>query len=172
MDENAGPRHHGGPGALSAAAASRLDADFSRYEPISRATSPGIPCAKPEEDDKKRYRQRTFAYFQQLPFAVEAETERDQALQEILKQLYIAIKADDFSPGALHWTRELYAWLNLKFEMTRELRAELAQLYYSLCLTPGLDNSASERFLRMVLSLTRSVAPHVLVCDDARKADM
>jgi proteasome activator subunit 4 len=155
MDENIGPRHQGASASLSADSAHQLLANFALYEPISRATSPGIPYAKSDEDDKKRYRPRTFAYFQQLPFEVEEESERDAALQGILKQLYIAIKAEDFSPGALHWTRELQGWLNLKFEITRELRARLTKLYYSLALSPGLDPTASDRFLRMVLTLTR-----------------
>ncbi len=155
MDENPGPHHEGSLGALSASSTSQLFANFASYEPISRATTPGIPCSKSDEDDKKRYRPRTFAYFNQLPFLVEEEEQRDVALQGILKQLYIAIRAEDFSPGALHWTRELQGWLNLKFEMTRELRAKLAKLYYSLALAPGLDATAADRFLRMVVTLTR-----------------
>lgn len=155
MDENIGPQHQGSAAALSASSASHLLTSFAAYEPISRATSPGLPFVKSDEDDKKRYRPRTFAYFQQLPFEVEEEAQRDAALQGILKQLYIAIRAEDFSPGALHWTRELQGWLNLKFEMTRDLRATLAKLFYSLALAPGLDPSAADRFLRMVLTLTR-----------------
>ncbi|KEY64125.1 hypothetical protein S7711_07470 [Stachybotrys chartarum IBT 7711] len=154
MDENVGPSHEGSAAALSTAS-HHLLTNFASYEPISRATSPGLPFSKADEDDKKRYRPRTFAYLQQLPFEVEEEAQRDAALQGILKQLYIAIKAEDFSPGALHWTRELQGWLNLKFEMTRELRARLTKLYYSLALSPGLDSTASDRFLRMVLTLTR-----------------
>lgn len=155
MDENIGPHHEGTLGALSASSASQLFTNFASYEPISRATTPGVPYSKTDEDDKKRYRPRTFAYFNQLPFLVEEEEQRDVALQDILKQLYIAIRAEDFSPGALHWTRELQGWLNLKFEMTRELRAKLAKLYYSLALAPGLDSTAADRFLRMVVTLTR-----------------
>lgn len=155
MDDNPGPRRGDHPAALSTNTTSHLLASFTPYEPISRATTPGIPYSKMEEDDKKRYRPRTFAYFQQLPFEVEDDTERDAALQLILKHLYISIKAEDFSPGAMHWTKELTAWLNLKFEMTREQRAKLAKLYYSLALAPGLENAASDRFLRMVLTLTR-----------------
>ncbi|KID77838.1 Proteasome activator BLM10 [Metarhizium brunneum] len=155
MDENIGLHHEGSLAALPASSAAHLLSNFHPYEPISRATSPGIPYPKADEDDKKRYRPRTFAYFQQLPFDVEEEQQRDAALQGILKQLYIAIKAEDFSPGALHWTRELQAWLALKFEMTRELRAKLARLYYSLALAPGLDSNTADRFLRMVLTLIR-----------------
>lgn len=160
MEENIGPHPAGSRAAFSAAAASHLVSQFLPYEPVSRATSPGIPCSKPDEDDKKRYRSRTFAYFKQLPFQVEEEAQRDAALQGILKQLYIAVMAEDFSPGALHWTRELQGWMTLKFEMTRELRAKLAKLYYSLALSPGLDATAADRFLRMVMTLTRCV-PHL-----------
>lgn len=153
MDENAGP-HHTLPSAIPPATSQFLSS-LSPYEPISRATSPAVPFPKHHDDEKKRYRPRTFAYLEQLPFEVENESESDAALQEILKHLYIAIKAEDFSPGAMHWTRELTAWLSLKFEMTREQRATLVKLYYSLSLTPGLDASASDRFLRTVLTLTR-----------------
>lgn len=142
-----------------ASAAAHLFSDFAAYEPISRATSPGLPYPAPGTDDSKRYRPRTFAYFRQLPFEVEADEDRDAALQGILKQLYISVKADDYSPGALHWTRELQAWLNLKFDLPRDQRAKLAKLYYSLALAPGLDSSTSDKFLRMVLNLTRCVPP-------------
>lgn len=155
--DNQGELRGDAPADVTASAALHLFSDFASYEPVSRATSPGVPCARPDEDDRKRYRPRTFAYFRQLPFEVEAESERDAALHGILKQLYISIKSEDFSPGALHWTRELLAWQNLKFDMPRDLRVKLAKLYYSLALTPGLDNSTSDKFLRMVLTLTRCV---------------
>ncbi|SPQ23299.1 c70c519a-c1eb-4eb8-9f62-1b709addebb8 [Thermothielavioides terrestris] len=128
---------------------------FSSVETISRATSPGLPCREQQEDDKKRYRPRTFSYFRLLPFEVEDDAHRDAALRGILKNLYISIMAEDFSPGALHWTRELQGWLNLKFEMTRDLRARLARLYYHLALAPGLESNTADRFARMVITLTR-----------------
>lgn len=143
---------------MSAAAAAQashfLINNLASVDTISRSTSPGVPLT-PDEDDKKRYRPRTFSYFSQLPFPVEGEQERDAALAGILKNLYIAVKADDFSPGALHWTRELHGWLNLKFEMVRELRATLAKLYYHLALAPGLDTSTADRFTKMVITLTK-----------------
>lgn len=129
---------------------------FPSVETISRATSPGIPCAEHQrEDGKKRYRPRTFSYFRLLPFDVEDDSHRDAALRGILKNLYISIMAEDFAPGALHWTRELQGWLNLKFEMTRDLRARLARLYYHLALAPGLDGNTADRFSKMVITLTR-----------------
>ncbi|KAK3987160.1 proteasome activator BLM10 [Cladorrhinum sp. PSN332] len=139
----------------ASAAASFLAGLVPGIDTISRATSPGLPCENREEDDHKRYRPRTFSYFRLLPFEVEDQAQRDEALRGILKNLYISIMAEDFSPGALHWTRELQGWLNLKFEMTRELRAKLARLYYHLSLAPGLDTNTADRFSRMVITLTR-----------------
>ncbi|EHL00675.1 putative proteasome activator complex subunit 4 [Glarea lozoyensis 74030] len=119
---------------------------------ISRATSPGHGVNG--NDKQKRYRTRTYPYFQHLPYKAEEEAERDAALEEILKQLYTAIKAEDISPGAVHWTRELRGWLNLKFEITRTLRVKLVKLYYMLALAPGLDYAAAERFESMFRTLT------------------
>ncbi|CAL3969190.1 unnamed protein product [Diplocarpon coronariae] len=117
---------------------------------ISRATSPGHGCPSNGADsEEKRYRPRTFPYFALLPYAVEEEIERDTALSEILRQLYIALKAEDISPGAVHWTRELRGWLNLKFEITRELRIKLVKMYYMLSMAPGIDWVAADRFESM-----------------------
>lgn len=163
--------HPSSAAAMSAAAAAQaahfLVQNLSSVDTISRSTSPGVPILTPDEDDKKRYRPRTFAYFSQLPFAVEEDHERDEALQGILKNLYIAVKAEDFAPGAMHWTRELQGWLNLKFEMVRELRATLAQLYYHLALAPGLDSNTADRFTKMVITLTKYATgflPALLTC--------
>ena len=124
---------------------------------VSRATSPGLGGSSNEVDPEreKRYRPRTFPYFKLLPYKVEEESERNAALEEILKQLYIAVKAEDIAPGAVHWTRELRGWLNLKFEITRTLRVKLAKLYYMLALAPGIDSTASERFESMFRVLTK-----------------
>jgi proteasome activator subunit 4 len=139
--------------------ASLMPNKYPFVETISRSATPVNPLDNKTPDkfdmEAKRYRPRTFQYFQHLPFKAEPQEQRDAALAGILKQLYIAVKAEDFSPGALHWTRELQAWLNLKFEMTRELRAKLARLYYHMCLAPGLDLTTSDRFARMLVTLTK-----------------
>ncbi|TAQ88041.1 hypothetical protein B7494_g3651 [Chlorociboria aeruginascens] len=124
---------------------------------ISRATSPGrgFSSIGGDADKDKRYRPRTFPFFKLLPYVVEEEAERNAALGEILKQLYIAIEAEDISPGAVHWTRELRGWLGLKFEITRALRVKLVKLYYMLAFTPGMDYAASERFESMFRVLTK-----------------
>ncbi|KAI0390234.1 hypothetical protein F5Y17DRAFT_80213 [Xylariaceae sp. FL0594] len=134
--------------------ASLLASSQSIGETISRATSPGLP-SDTNPADSKRYRPRTFAYFDLLPYKVEEEAERDAALHGILKHLYIAVKAEDFSSGVVHWTRQLQAWLSLKFDMSPELRAKLAKLYFHLALAPGLDYTEADRFSRMVVTLTK-----------------
>lgn len=123
----------------------------SYIEGTSRATSPGLGFGLNGGDSEmhKRYRPRTYPYFRLLPYPVEEETERNAALTEILKQLYVALKAEDISPGAMHWTRELKGWLNLKFEITRELRVKLVKMYYMLALAPGVDWAAADRFESM-----------------------
>jgi proteasome activator subunit 4 len=128
---------------------------------MSRATSPG---AGPQEVNgvlqdmgykKYRNRPRTFPYFSYLPYEVEDEARRQRDLSEILKHLYIAVEAGDFTPGAIHWTRELRSWLSLKFDPTKEQRIKLVKLYYELALAPGIEPSVSERFASMFMLLTK-----------------
>jgi proteasome activator subunit 4 len=128
---------------------------------ISRATSPG---GSPQEANgvfpdmsykKYRNRPRTFPYFSYLPYSVEDESKRQKDLAEILKHLYIAVEAGDFTPGAIHWTRELRSWLSLKFDPTKEQRIKLVKLYYELALAPGIEPSVSERFASMFMLLTK-----------------
>ena len=164
------------PGAAASFAASAggppptfLSGLIPSADTISRATSPGLPFSEAShEDDKKRYRPRTYSYFRLLPFPVEDDLHRDTALAGILRNLYISVMAEDFSPGALHWTRELQGWLNLKFEMTRSLRADLTQLYYHLALAPGLDPNTADRFSKMVISLTKCAHPPFAFCSSTR----
>ncbi len=103
----------------------------------------------------KRNRPRTFPYFATLPYPVEDEAQRQENLAEILKHLYIAIQASDFTPGAVHWTRELRSWLSLKFDPTKEQRLKLVQLYYELALAPGIDPGVGERFASMFMLLIK-----------------
>lgn len=109
------------------------------------------------EDQKKlsRNRPRTYPYFRYLPYEVEDEEERQRNFDEILQHLYVAVEAGDFSPGAVHWTRELRSWLGLKFDPTKEQRAKLVRLYYELALAPGIDITVAERFSSMFMVLTK-----------------
>lgn len=124
---------------------------------ISRATSPGGEPAgmNGEGEPKARVRPRTYPYFKYLPYPTEDESERERNLREILNQLYIAVESGDFSPGAVHWTRELRGWLSLKFDPTRTERINLVKLYYELSLAPGIDPNVAERFASMFMLLTK-----------------
>lgn len=128
---------------------------------ISRATSPGgeLPemngTASDDSYKRSRNRPRTYPYFKHLPYEIEDEARRQNDLQEILKYLYIAVEAGDFTPGAIHWTRELRSWLSLKFDPTKEQRVKLVKLYYELALAPGIEPSVAERFSSMFMLLTK-----------------
>ena len=139
---------------------SSLPSDKNASE-ISRATSPGGEPRDVNEmvtnasHSASRHRPRTYPYQRYLPYDVEDDERRLKDLDEILKYLYIAVEAGDFSPGAIHWTRELRSWLGLKFDPTREQRIKLVKLYYELALAPGIDPSVSERFASMFMLLTK-----------------
>jgi proteasome activator subunit 4 len=131
--------------------------NFHNANEISRATSPGGEPAEVNGDGelKARVRPRTYPYFKYLPYPLEDEAERERSLREILSQLYIAVEAGDFSPGAVHWTRELRGWLSLKFDPSRKDRTNLVKLFYELSLAPGIDPNVSERFTSMFMLLTK-----------------
>lgn len=128
----------------------------------SRATSPGGDWRQAngsvngaDDEDKNRTRPRTFPYFKYLPYETEEHSEREDNLNTILKHLYIAVSAGDFAPGAVHWTREIRGWLQLKFDLPRSTRIKLVNLYYELALAPGLDYLVAERFASMFMVLTK-----------------
>lgn len=124
---------------------------------LSRATSPGgwEPQESQGNKDVARNRPRTYPYLQYLPYEAEDNDQRQKNFDEIVKQLYIAVKAGDFIPGAVHWTREMRNWLGLKFDPTKEQRLKLVRLYYELALAPGIDVIAAERFASMFMVLTK-----------------
>lgn len=102
-----------------------------------------------------RSRPRTYPYFEYLPYETEHEEDILVNLEICIKNLYVAMLSGDFSPGVVHWTREIRGWLNLKFDMPRATRIKLVKLYYGLSLAPGLDNSLCERFASMFMYLTK-----------------
>ncbi|KAL3489336.1 hypothetical protein BJX62DRAFT_155398 [Aspergillus germanicus] len=131
--------------------------NFHNAHMISRATSPGgePDGINGEGEPKARVRPRTYPYFKYLPYELEDEAQREQSFRDILTHLYVAVESGDFSPGAVHWTRELRGWLSLKFDPTRSERIKLVKLYYELTLAPGIDPNVSERFASMFMLLTK-----------------
>ncbi|KAF2674377.1 hypothetical protein BT63DRAFT_449370 [Microthyrium microscopicum] len=108
-----------------------------------------------DEQNQGRSRPRTYPYFKYLPYKTEDEKEALANLETCLSNLFVAVSAGDFSPGVVHWTREIRGWLTLKFDMPRDIRIKLVHLYYGLSLAPGLDNSLCERFASMFMYLTK-----------------
>lgn len=143
---------------------------------MSRATSPGgepidtngTGNGQGTSSKKARSRPRTYPYLKLLPYETESEADRQQVFDEILKHLYIAVEAGDFTNGAVHWTKELRAWLGLKFDPTREQRIKLVKLYYELALAPGVASANSERFASMFMFLTKYACftRHVCQCSE------
>lgn len=124
----------------------------------SRATSPGGDWRQANggvDDEDEATRPRTFPYSRYLPYQAEEQSEREHNLETCLKHLYIAVSAGDFSPGAVHWTREIRGWITLKFDLPRSMRVKLVYLYYELALAPGLDPLVAERFASMFMVLTK-----------------
>ncbi|KAK2731633.1 hypothetical protein FQN57_003266 [Myotisia sp. PD_48] len=144
----------GSPGVLMAKSPDCNDGPI-QAKSIENGQSKANGAGLTDPFEKARSRPRTYPYLNHLPYDVEAERRRQQDLSEILKYLYMAIEAGDFSPGALHWTRELRAWLALKFDPTREQRTRLIKLYYELALAPGIDPGVAERFASMFMVLTK-----------------
>ncbi|GME47814.1 Armadillo-like helical [Neofusicoccum parvum] len=127
---------------------------------VSRATSPGAGWEDSNGDANakerpNRVRPRTFPYTKYLPYESESDAERLENLDACIKHLYVAVAAGDFSPGAVHWTREIRGWLSLKFDLPRDMRVKLIKLYYELALAPGLDILVAERFASMFMVLTK-----------------
>ncbi|KAI9664681.1 MAG: hypothetical protein M1821_006128 [Bathelium mastoideum] len=130
---------------------------------VSRATSPGGDWHEAngsangigDTEELGRYRPRTFPYQEYLPYTTEPDDAKRRNLAECIEELYIAVSAGDFAPGAEHWTREIRGWISLKYDMTRPQRVRLVKLYYELSLAPGLDFSVAERFASMFMVLTK-----------------
>ncbi|KAF1350733.1 hypothetical protein BDV97DRAFT_294388 [Delphinella strobiligena] len=114
----------------------------------------------PDLDDDQvsplgRTRPRVFPYTKYLPYQTESREQREQDVDEMIKQLYVAVAAGDFVPGAVHWTREIRGWMSLKFDLTKQQRTVLVKLYYELALAPGLEYAVAERFASMFMVLTK-----------------
>ena len=96
-----------------------------------------------------------FDYWSRLPYPVEEEAKRLADLDELIADLYVAVKAGDFAGGARTASRQIKRWLHLKFKMPKETRIKLIKFYYELSLTPGIDIRAADSFAGMVKTLAQ-----------------
>ena len=139
---------------------SDLDGTSSDHE-RPRGPSPGVDWhatngAMAGQGDRHAWSHpRTYPYWKLLPYDTEDEPERLKDLEDILTRLYIAVEAGDFTPGAVHWSRELRGWLTLKFDLPRPIRIKLVRFFYELALAPGIDPAVAERFASMFMVLTK-----------------
>ncbi|KAG4301750.1 hypothetical protein PCK1_001987 [Pneumocystis canis] len=104
--------------------------------------------------ESKNKHKKTFLYEKVLPYKVESEEEKLENLNRIIKNIYISLKANDFSRAAI-FSKELTNWLKLKFNLPCQTRAKLISVYYELCTTQGIAPSFQRRFESLFLSLTK-----------------
>ncbi|KAG4305040.1 hypothetical protein PORY_001715 [Pneumocystis oryctolagi] len=98
--------------------------------------------------------EKTFLYEQTLPYKVENKEERLKDLNKIIKNIYISLSANDFSKATM-FSKELNNWLNLKFDLPCQIRANLVSVYYELCITQGIAPNFQKKFESLFLSLTK-----------------
>jgi proteasome activator subunit 4 len=122
----------------------------SGHRPV-RVLTPSAPGAS--VDPQPPPAKEGYDYWTHLPYEVEDDETRIACLNEIIGDLYAAIKANDFDSGARVASRQIKQWLHLKFKMPKETRQKLAKLYYELSLTPGMDPSSADSFANMFKGL-------------------
>lgn len=98
---------------------------------------------------------RTFPYRKLLPYATEGQAECESHFDHCLEWLELSILAKDLASGAVLWANEISKLLDLKFDLSRERRTELARLFYSLALTPGMPCETAKVFAAIFERLLR-----------------
>ena len=117
-------------------------------DPVPRKILSATPT-QTTDDEPPPPPKEGFNYWNHLPYEVEDDATRFAHLNDIIGDLYTYIRAGDFEGGARKASRQIKRWLHLKFKMPKEMRKELAKVYYDLALTPGIDPSAADGFATM-----------------------
>ncbi|KAG5518001.1 hypothetical protein PMAC_000456 [Pneumocystis sp. 'macacae'] len=103
---------------------------------------------------KSKNHKRTFLYQELLPYKVENKKKQLENLNEIIRNIYTSLAANDFSRASI-FSKELSSWLNLKFDLPSQIRAKLVSVYYELCTSQGIALDCQKRFESLFLSLTK-----------------
>ncbi|QSL66846.1 hypothetical protein MERGE_001233 [Pneumocystis wakefieldiae] len=119
---------------------------FNKLKPPNNGSS---PILEPKNGHKK-----TFLYREILPYNIENKEKQLENLNKITKDIYISLAANDFSKAAI-FSKEINNWLNLKFDLPRQVRIKLVNVYYELCTTQGIPPNNQRRFESLFLSLTK-----------------
>ncbi|OLL23544.1 Proteasome activator complex subunit 4 [Neolecta irregularis DAH-3] len=101
--------------------------------------------------------EKTFPYFQTLPYQNESREYQLLILRDIKKNIYLCLEAGDYDLAADHWVAKQFAiWLDLKFSLPQDDRLELAKLFYHLALQPGIERNNHKIFGKAFVRLTKN----------------
>ncbi|KAI0050704.1 hypothetical protein FA95DRAFT_1581074 [Auriscalpium vulgare] len=78
------------------------------------------------------------SYAQALPYSTEPNSQMQQLLETICLRIVQSIEAKDYEPGFLQWDSMLTYWTYLKHPIPQATRVRLVDVYYHLCVTPGM----------------------------------
>ncbi|KAG0349377.1 hypothetical protein BG004_007004 [Podila humilis] len=79
-----------------------------------------------------------------LPYGNDLATEASEMLSNIIHHLGLALKAEDWAPGAMYWSKQLGVYLDLKYSLPLETRVGLAKVFFELTIAPGMDSTMVE----------------------------
>ncbi|KAK3820952.1 MAG: hypothetical protein J3R72DRAFT_28458 [Linnemannia gamsii] len=81
-----------------------------------------------------------------LPYANDLALEASEMLNNIIHQLGLALKSEDYAPGALYWGKQLHQYLDLKYALPKQTRVSLIKVFWELTTAPGMDATMVEFF--------------------------
>jgi proteasome activator subunit 4 len=91
---------------------------------------------------------------QLLPYQIDYQAEPVAYLADIKHHLKQSVEQAEFTTTAF-WTRQLRSYLELKYPLPKADKQLLAQLYYQLLITDGLDMSLLDTFVTMACRLLK-----------------
>lgn len=90
----------------------------------------------------------TYEFDENLCYCTKGAADRLAGLREFLVALHSSIQRQDYE-GAEKWSNDLATRLSLEHNVPPNIRAVLAEIYYDLALTPGMDNGLAQTFASM-----------------------
>ncbi|KAJ3196227.1 hypothetical protein HK101_009690 [Irineochytrium annulatum] len=88
-----------------------------------------------------------------LPY--DTTTHRDELLARIKDGLDLAVAANDFSVGALLWTKQIHAFQYLKYDIPLESRLHLIKILFELAVMPNMEAYPADVFAALCMKLLR-----------------
>ncbi|KAI0067819.1 hypothetical protein BV25DRAFT_1794335 [Artomyces pyxidatus] len=94
-----------------------------------------MPNGAPTPD---RYLLKLRSYAQSLPYSIEPNSRMQDMLDFICLRIVQSVEAKDYDPGFMQWDSMLTYWSYLKYPIPKEKRVRLIEIYYYICVTPGM----------------------------------